>query len=82
VHPGRGPSGGPELLGAQRKYLEEVIALMAAEKPAGEPDRAALGRVKAELERRYPRHRFAVFLDLGLPAEWRRQAALAAAPAA
>jgi len=81
VHPGRGPSGGPELLGAQRKYLEEVIALMAAEKPAGEPDRAALGRVKAALEKRYPRHRFAVFLDLGLPAEWRRQAALVAAPA-
>jgi hypothetical protein len=81
VHPGRGPSGGPELLGRQRQYLEEVIAYVAAEEPAGAPDKAALGRVKAELVRRYPQHRFAVFLDLGLPAEWRRQAALAA-PAA
>jgi len=79
VHPGRGPSGGPELLTNQRKYLEEVITLMAAEKPAGEPDEAALGRVKAQLEQRYPRHRFAVFLAIGLPAEWRRQAAQTAA---
>jgi glyoxylase-like metal-dependent hydrolase (beta-lactamase superfamily II) len=81
VHPGRGPSGGPELLAAQRAYLEEVIALVAAEKPTGAPDRAALGRVRAQLEQRHPKHRFAVFLELGLPAEWARQAALAA-PAA
>mgnify|MGYP000337762007 CR=1 FL=1 len=79
VHPGRGPSGGPELLTNQKKYLEEVIALVAAEKPAGEPNKAALGRVKAQLEQRYPKHRFAVFLELGLPAEWRRQAAQAPA---
>jgi len=77
VHPGRGASGGPELLTNQKKYLEEVITLMAAEKPAGEPNKEALGRVKAQLEQRYPRHRFAVFLELGLPAEWRRQAAQA-----
>lgn len=76
VHPGRGPSGGPELLTAQKQYLEEVVALVAAEGPSGEPNKAALQRVKAELERRYPQHRFAVFLELGLPAEWRRQASL------
>lgn len=75
VHPGRGPSGGPELLARQRAYLEEVIALVAAERPGGEPDEAALARVRAELERRHPDLRFPVFLAIGLPAEWRRQAA-------
>lgn len=74
VHPGRGPSGGPELLTRQRDYLAEVIALVAAEKPSGPPDRAALARVRAALERRHPGYRFPVFLEIGLPAEWRRQA--------
>jgi len=74
VHPGRGPSGGPELLTRQRNYLEEVIALVAAEKPSGPPDRAALARVRAALESRHPTYRFPVFLEIGLPAEWRRQA--------
>lgn len=81
VHPGRGPSGGPELLARQRSYLEEVIALVAAERPSGEPDEAALKRVRGQIEQRYPGHRFPVFLEIGLPAEWRRQAA-AQAPAA
>ena len=74
VHPGRGPSGGPELLTRQRTYLEDVIAQVAAEKPSGPPDQAALARVRAALEQRYPGHRFPVFLEIGLPAEWRRQA--------
>lgn len=74
VHPGRGPSGGPELLTAQRAYLEEVIALVAAEKPSGPPRADALARVRAALEKRYPAYRFPVFLEIGLPAEWRRQA--------
>lgn len=74
VHPGRGPSGGPELLTQQRAYLEEVIALVAAEKPSGPPRSDALARVRAELERRHPTYRFPVFLEIGLPAEWRRQA--------
>ena len=79
VHPGRGPSGGPELLTQQRAYLEEVIALVAAERPAGPPRKDALARVRAELERRHPTFRFPVFLEIGLPAEWRRQAVSAPA---
>jgi glyoxylase-like metal-dependent hydrolase (beta-lactamase superfamily II) len=82
VHPGRGRSGGPELLARQRAYLEEVVALVAAERPAGPPDAAALARVRAALERSHPTFRFPVFLEIGLPAEWRRQAAASAAPAA
>lgn len=75
VHPGRGPSGGPELLDEQQRYLEQVVQLVAAEQPAGEPDPEALARVRAKMEALYPAHRFSVFLKLGLPAEWRRQAA-------
>lgn len=78
VHPGRGRSGGPELLAAQREYLQAVSDLVAAEKPAMPVDPRGLARVRAELERRYPGHRFRVFLEIGLPAEWRRQAAASA----
>lgn len=74
VHPGRGRSGGPELLAAEREYLQAVIDLVAAEKPTMPPDPAALARVQAALERRYPNYRFPVFLGIGLPAEWERQA--------
>jgi len=74
VHPGRGASGGVELLTAQREYLEAVAAAVAAEHPALPVDPAGLKRVTEHLVARYPDHRFAVFLKIGLPAEWRRQA--------
>jgi glyoxylase-like metal-dependent hydrolase (beta-lactamase superfamily II) len=78
VHPGRGRSGGADLLAAEREYLQTVIDLVAAEKPTLPPDEAAMERVRAAVERRYPGYRFPVFLQLGLPAEWRRQATAAA----
>lgn len=74
VHPGRGRSGGPTLLSDEREYLQTVIDLVAAEKPTMPPDEAAMQRVRAAMERRYPGYRFPVFLEIGLPAEWRRQA--------
>jgi glyoxylase-like metal-dependent hydrolase (beta-lactamase superfamily II) len=80
VHPGRGVWGGAGLIGDERDYLRAVVEAVAAEKPQGEPDEAALARVEAALVARYPKHRFAVFLNIGLPAEWRRQAAAASQP--
>ncbi len=77
VHPGRGASGGADLLAAQRDYLQEVIAYVAEERPRGAVDKTALARVEDRLRARYPDHGFPVFLKLGLPAEWRRQAAAA-----
>ncbi|MCX4244296.1 MBL fold metallo-hydrolase [Paraliomyxa miuraensis] len=83
VHPGRGDSAGPELLVAQREYLQRVRTLVAAEHaevtaggatPSKDEVDAALTRLRAALEREYPEHRFAVFLRIGLPAEWRRVA--------
>jgi hypothetical protein len=74
VHPGRGPSGGAGLLDQEKAYLERVIAEVAAEKPQGEPSDAALERIKARVEAAYPGLGFGVFLSIGLPAEWQRQA--------
>jgi hypothetical protein len=80
------------LLRQEAAYLKDVIAAVAAEKPrpvAGDKgdklDAAAeqaLERIKQKIEARYFGYRFAVFLEIGLPAEWRRQAALAATPPA
>jgi glyoxylase-like metal-dependent hydrolase (beta-lactamase superfamily II) len=84
VHPGRGGSGGPELLTAQSEYLRRVQALVATEHaalteggrtPADDEVARALARIRATLEREHPGYAFAVFLKLGLPAEWQRVAA-------
>ena len=79
VHPGRGPSGNAGLLDMERAYLERVIAEVAAEKPQGQPDEAALERIRSRLLAAYPGLRFDVFLQIGLPGEWRRQAQAAGA---
>jgi len=77
VHPGRGPSGGAELLQAQRVYLQDAIAAVAAESPKLPVDKEAVQRAQAAMMAKYPEHRFAVFLRIGLPAEFRRQASAA-----
>ena len=74
VHPGRGPSGSAGLLDMERAYLERVVAEVAAEKPQGAPTDEALGRIRSRLVAAYPGMRFDVFLAIGLPAEWERQA--------
>lgn len=83
VHPGRGESGGPELLAAQAEYLRGVHALVASEHarvtagghtPSEAEVEEALARVRAAIEREHPGYGFAVFLKIGLPAEWRRVA--------
>ena len=79
VHPGRGPSGTAGLLDMERAYLERAIAEVAAEKPQGKPDDAALERIGSRMKAAYPGYRFDVFLQIGLPAEWERQARAAGA---
>jgi glyoxylase-like metal-dependent hydrolase (beta-lactamase superfamily II) len=74
VHPGRGPSGTAGLLDMERAYLERVITEVAAEKPQGASTDEALGRIRSRLLAAYPGLRFDVFLGIGLPAEWERQA--------
>jgi len=79
VHPGRGPNGGPALLDAETRYLQLAQRLVREASPRGEPDPQAVERIRAEIDRAYPGYGFAVFLALGIPAEWRRQAARAGA---
>ncbi len=82
IHPGRGPEGDARLLDQQDAYLKAVQDLVAAERARVPPgllsDKAldeALERVKRQLTERFLGYRFEVFLNIGLPAEWRRQAA-------
>jgi glyoxylase-like metal-dependent hydrolase (beta-lactamase superfamily II) len=75
VHPGRGPSGGVGLLDQEKAYLERVIAEVAVEKPQGEASDEALERIKSRVVAAYPGLGFDIFLRIGLPAEWKRQAA-------
>jgi glyoxylase-like metal-dependent hydrolase (beta-lactamase superfamily II) len=85
VHPGRGPSGGAELLGAQKAYLEKVIALVRAENPRpdiAEADKeAAIARVQERLLAAYPDYPMPRFAGSGLPRVWDRLAAQPATPA-
>lgn len=82
VHPGRGTSGGPELVAREHEYLRaveravasELTALRASKVPLdGKAKDAALERVEATLVKAYPEYAYAVFLKIGLPAEWGRQ---------
>ncbi|MFO0608682.1 MAG: MBL fold metallo-hydrolase [Polyangiales bacterium] len=77
VHPGRGPNGAPSLLDEETRYLQLAQRLVREAQPRGEPDPQAVDRIRAEIERTYPGYGFGVFLALGIPAEWRRQAARA-----
>ena len=80
VHPGRGPSGGVELLAVQRAYLESVIDAVAREKPSGKPSAEALERIRAAIAARWPGYGQRVLLEAGLAAEWERQARAGGSP--
>lgn len=75
VHPGRGPNGGPSLLDAERDYLQLAQRLVREASPHMPEDVARIDAIRAEIERRYPTYGFAVFLRLGIPAQWRRMSA-------
>ena len=74
VYPGRGATGDAHLLDEEDAYLKKVITVMAAEKPTMPVREDALDRVEKSLVAAYPGYDFAVFLKIGLPAEWERQA--------
>jgi len=74
VHPGRGPSGGPDLLDKQIAYLTDVMVLVGEERPGREDDEEGIERAKKRVLGKYPQLDYGVFLDIGLPAEWNRQA--------
>ncbi len=75
VHPGRGLSGGPELVVQERAYLDFVVAQVKAEPDLKVPmPDDALARLKAAVGAKYPGWDNAHFLRFGLPAVWRHEA--------
>lgn len=80
VHPGRGRSGGPELLAAQHQYLrtvESLTAAMQAERGRGAPSDETLAELRARIEAAFPGYAYPVFLRIGAPAVWASVAASA-----
>ena len=77
VHPGRGASGGPELLGTQRRYLQRVLDLVDEAKPTMPPPAGAIEGIKARLVSEHPDLGYDVFLR-GLGAVWKHEAAVLA----
>ena len=73
IHPGHGPTGGPELLDQQTEYLNAVVEAVAAEHPRGPYTPEALARITEAVTRRYPDRDFPHFLPMLLGAEWARQ---------
>jgi len=82
VHPGRGPSGDEGLLLAEAAYLERVIGAVAAEDPRRVDDQEGIARAVKAIRDSYPGYGFEVFLEIGVPAEWRRQVEARLPPAA
>jgi hypothetical protein len=54
--------------------LKKVVSIVAAEKPTMPPDEKAFERAKKNIVDAYPSYGYPVFLEIGLPAEWERQA--------
>lgn len=74
VHPGRGPSGGPELIAKQRAYIERVLDLVREAEPRLPIPAGAIESLRARIVEEYPGYGYDVFLRVGLPAVYTREA--------
>jgi glyoxylase-like metal-dependent hydrolase (beta-lactamase superfamily II) len=75
VHPGRGSSGGVELITNQIRYLKRVLELVRLEKPRKLPPKElekVLAKVQAKIVSEYPGYGQEYFLEIGLPAVWEK----------
>jgi glyoxylase-like metal-dependent hydrolase (beta-lactamase superfamily II) len=75
IHPGHGPTGGPELLDREADYLRAIQAVVAVERPQGVSTPEALERITGRVEERFPDYTHEFNLRALLRAEWARQAA-------
>ena len=73
VHPGRGLSGGADLLVDERAYLQDAIDAVTRARSQVDDDDVIVAAARADLVARHPQLRFPVFLNIGLPAELARQ---------
>jgi glyoxylase-like metal-dependent hydrolase (beta-lactamase superfamily II) len=74
IHPGRGLTGGPELLDAQTQYLQAVVEEVTAERHQAHPSSDPVAAVTEKVTQRFPQYRYPVFLPALVSAEWARQA--------
>lgn len=80
VHPGRGVTGGPELLEWESGYFRRLLDEIAAEKPSIPLAKGSVERVKDRMIKAYPGLDYDVFLDVGLEETMKKQAEKAKAP--
>jgi glyoxylase-like metal-dependent hydrolase (beta-lactamase superfamily II) len=71
VHPGRGKSGGVELLDAQSQYLKRVTDWVVAEKPRGRLGFWTKSKIQSKIFSTYPEYHFTLFVSDALPEVWR-----------
>jgi len=74
VHPGRGKSGGPELLAWETGYLKRVLEEVAQEKPTWPADPGAVARVKERMLKAYPGLEYEIFMENGIEEVFHKQA--------
>jgi glyoxylase-like metal-dependent hydrolase (beta-lactamase superfamily II) len=78
VHPGRGPSGGYEVLERFESYLKRVKKYVLAAKPrkkiSEEEKEKVLSGIQSKLESDYPGYSNPYFVEIGLPAVYDRYA--------
>lgn len=79
VHPGRGESGGPERVAWQRAYLEKVVELVRASEPTLPVKDEAVDAAVEKVRAAYPDLGYLIFLRVGMPEVYRREAELRAA---
>lgn len=79
VFPGRGKSGGPELIERQAEYLRFVQRLVQAERPNGPLGWYTKLKLQHAIERQFPALGYPLFMREGLAAVWREEAAKRAA---
>lgn len=80
VHPGRGTTGGPDLLEWENGYFRRLLEEVAAEKPTIPLAKGAVERVKDRMMKAYPGLDYDVFLDVGLEEVLKKQVSKAKKP--
>ncbi len=76
VHPGRGVSGGAELLDRQELYLKTVQRLVKNAKPRLPPNEKKAEAIVEKLQELYPGYGFVHFIHIGIPEVMAEQAKL------
>lgn len=74
VHPGRGPSGGAEILDGTDRYLARVLTLTREGIARGDAPEAGVPRVRARIVEEHPDYDYPVFL-FGLAEVWAHEVA-------